>query len=693
MRICSVLLLLVSVNAFCDDDALIANEIHVNLKSPTYQNGILFTTSGGVIQNEDIRIQAKSIQYTRKGAVHKIEAEGDLLIQYKKRIFVGSELQYDFNEKRGVVYDAKTSVNKLYIGAEMIELNPDGSFEASQAFITTCENKEATWDIRSGTINITRDGQVDSRNTTFRLFGVPVFWLPSFKMNLNKPQDPIFDYNLSWDSGMGPRASVSYQFYSWKDFSMFGRLEYRWGVGWGGSWDAKYLSSESNTRFVMRNYLAKDRLEPAPNSQRRYRVQGDFEHISENNKSLAAITWDKYSDVRMQSDFKSDDPELNPAKKTVLYLRHREDPYTASLLVRPRLNPFESIKQDLPTGFFTLRPIELGSTGIYSTSLVKASYLDFAYSTQLIKHLASYHAGRVELREKLFRPFQVGPVTCTPIIGGDGIFYSHSPSSHAKWVGLLAYGFKAETRAIRQFTQYKHQIEPYAEYKGLSKPTVSPDHHYIFSIQDGQNKLNQLKAGIRSLLFSKKRAGKEALFHADLYANAFFADFAIPQVVPYGYLDFTWNLPTVLIDWQNSWNFRQSTLQYSNARLLWTLNEHVAFSLEGRFRSRFDWRKGDHENFVLDVTRSQEELLRSPLSDRRITFLSNLFVRLNPFWECRLQSHHGFYRLDQSPYNELKLDLVTWLSSALKLHLGYKYTDYTKPNFPHHFDVSLELVK
>jgi len=297
------------------------------------------------------------------------------------------------------------------------------------------------------------------------------------------------------------------------------------------------------------------------------------------------------------------------------------------------------------------------------------------------------------LREKIYRPLQAGPITITPLVGADGIFYSNSPTSHSKWFGVLVYGIKADTRGVRTFETFKHQIEPYIEYSGLSKPTVSPDHHYIFSIQDGLDKINQLQAGIKNIFFSKSRPGKESSFSADLYANAFFADLAIPQLVPYGYLNLNWNLPSVFIDWQNSWNFRENALQYSNARLKWTVNEHFAFSIEGRYRSRFDWRKGDHDSFILDVSRSQYELLRSPLSDRRITLLSNIFIRLNPFWECRIQTHHGFYRLHQSPYNEMMIDLVTWLNSALKLHFAYRYTDYTKPNFPHHFSIDLELIK
>ncbi len=694
MRISLVVVLLFSVAAFADNDALISHEVTVKLQNPTYKDGILFTTDGGVIQNQDIRIQARSIQYTRKGGVHKIEAEGDLLIQYKKRIFVGSELQYDFNTKTGVVYDAKTSISNLYLGSDKIELNADGSFSANDAFMTTCENKDSSWSIRSKRVHVTKDRLVETSNTTFRMFDVPVLWVPYLRMSLQKNSSPsLLEYDFKWDSGMGPRASVRYQFYSWKDLSLFGRLEYRLSVGWGGAIETEYLPADKKTRFVTRSYLAKDRLESAPNPQQRYRLLGDFVHESKNDRTLTVATWDKYSDVRMQSDFRNEDFEVNRAKKTLFYLRHRDDNYITSIKVRPKLNPFESIKQDLPTGFLALPPLRLGATGIYSTSLLKASYLDFSYSTQLVSRLPDYRSGRVELREKLYRPFHAGPITITPLAGVDGIFYSNSATSNAKWFGVASYGVKAESRAIRSFQHVKHQIEPYIEYSGLTKPSVIPDRHYIFSIQDGLDKINQVRAGVKNILFAKNNSGKEALFNADLYANAFFADFAIPQLVPYGYLNLNWNLSSVFIDWQNGWNFRQKTLQFSNARLKWTINQNIALSLEGRYRSRYDWRKSDHDNFILDVNRSQSELLLSPLSDRRITFLTNVFIRLNPFWECSIQSHHGFFRLNQAPYNEMMVDLVTWLNSALKLHVSYRYTDYTKPNFPHHFTIDLELIK
>jgi hypothetical protein len=660
----------------------------VDLRNPVYTNGTLSTKNGGVVEGQDLRIQAKSIQYVRKDGVHKVEAAGDLLIQYKGRAYVGKELEYDFNKQSGVVFEGKTFSSIWYVGGSEVFLCPDGSYKVSDAFITTCENADSSWDLHAQQVQIFKEDLVEAKNVRFRLFRIPTFWLPSFKLNLKKMKGPVFRYSIDWDKGQGPRAMVRYQLYSWRDFALYGRVEYRWKTGWGGAIETEYFPTAYKTSFVTRSYLGTDRLETAPDKQRRYRLQGALHAASQSDKTTLALTWDKYSDVRMPADFKSEDFEVNTAKKTIFYLRHEEEKFLATAKVRPRVNTFESIKQDLPTFYLMPKPFELGKTGILSSNFIRASYLDFIYSNQLVSHLSGFSSARIEAYQNLSRAFPMGPLMFTPYLGARGIFYSKSPLEHEKFLGFLSYGARLSARAKKQWDHYKHQIEPYLDYQALSTPTTRPDGHYIFSIQDGYNRLSQFQAGVRNLLFSKKRPGKEPSFSSSLFVNAFMSEVTIPQFIPRLYLDLDWNLPAINISWRNAWNFRNHTLDYTNARFQWTVNENVAFSLEGRFRSRFDWRKADHTNFLLDVTRSESELLLSPLSDRRITFLTHLFLRLNPFWECHLQSHHGFYRLNETPYNEVKVDLFRWLSSHLKLRLSYSHTDLDD-----RFTAGISLVK
>src|SRR5690554_1251013 len=103
---------------FCS--ILVAEEIKVGLRNPVFKNGVLYTTKGGVIKNEDLRIQAQNIQYFHRiengKTEQKIEADGDLLVQYKGKVFVGTELIYDLVRKTGVIYDAKTFASMFYVG-------------------------------------------------------------------------------------------------------------------------------------------------------------------------------------------------------------------------------------------------------------------------------------------------------------------------------------------------------------------------------------------------------------------------------------------------------------------------------------------------------------------------------------------------------------------------------------------------
>jgi len=660
-----------------------SSEIIVDLRNPVFKNGILYTNQGGVIKSKDIRIQARNIQYIQRKddekTVHLIEAEGDLMIQYKGRVYVGSELEYDFTTKTGTIYEGKTFSSMWYVGGDQIQLHADGSYKVENAFITTCENRDSSWDLHAAQVNVLKEELFEAKQIRLRVFKIPALWLPSFKLSLKKLKEPktesVFRYYANWDKGQGPRVGLRYQFYSWRELALYGRVEYRWRTGWGGAFESEYYPESKRTTFVTRSYLGTDRLETAPDKMRRFRLQGALHSTSESGQTRTTLTWDKYSDVRMPGDFKSEDFEVNTAKRTIFYLYHQEPPYIASLKVRPRVNTFESIKQDLPTLFAATRPFEIGSSGIISMNYAKASYLDFDYSNHLAHSLPDYQSFRVELSEKLYRAFHLGPLTLTPHIGGLALLYGTSPSHEGKKLGLLSYGARANLYAERTFKRYKHVIEPYLEYKALTRPTVGPDEHYIFTIQDGYQKIQQVEIGVRNLLFSKKRPGKAARFAGDLYGEAFFSDATIPQVIPRIYLRLGWNLPSVYISSHYCWNFRHQILDFAKARCKWTVNENIAISLEARYRSKYDWRKGDHENFILDVTRSETELLLSPLSDRRITFLANLFIRITPFWECQIQSHHGFYRFTEDPYNEVKVDLFTWVSSAWKLRLSYSHTD------------------
>jgi hypothetical protein len=661
-----------------ENEEVSTKKLTIDLKNPTFAHGILMTREGGVIKSEDIRIQAKTIQYIKREEdgklIHKIEADGDLMIIYKNKIFVGDELEYDFIEKEGTIYSGKTYSPPWYIGGDKIDLFKDGSYKAENAFITTCENRLSSWDIHAGQVEVEKRELLKAKKVRFRFFRFPTFWFPSFRVNLKKFfKKPIIKYKVNFDR-KNPRGSIRYQAYSWRDLALFLRLDYRLQTGFGGAFETEYFPTHGRSSLVTRSYLASDTIPKELKKRRRYRLQGAYKGFSEDKRTNFKITWDKFSDIKMPGDFKSDDFEINTAKKTEFLMRHQRTNLIGILHAHPRVNSFETIKQDIPTLYFNFRPLRSKIGAIFSNQL-NISYLDLAYSEKLSTSLNDINSFRAETQNSVIWPFNFSKATLTPKMGVIGIFYNDSPQKNSKFLVTFLYSAFLKTEIYRYFEKYKHVVKPYIKYTGLTKPTVNTDHNYIFSIEDGFNKLNMIKLGIVNDIFSLEKFKIAPTFQIDLFANYFIGDDKQKLNLPKIYLNFQANLSSTYLSTENAFNIWRKNIDFSKIELGKTVNENLAYSIEFRYRSKYDFRKADHENFILNVSRKEKTLLESPLSDKRFSFLTHIFLRLSPYLSCHVQSHHGFGRSDEPGYNEFKIELLTMLSTSWKIKLSYEHTE------------------
>lgn len=655
------------------------NELIIDLKNPSFSNGVLTTNEGGVIKNSDLRIQATKIKYIKRkegtSEEHKIEAEGSLMVIYKDNVFVGEALEYDFVEKIGVLYKGATYSCPWYLRGEKILLDKQGNYKLENVSITDCENKDSSWEMFAGKVSVEDESLIKADKVRFRLFSLPVLWFPSFQLNLKKFfSKPIFSFKPNWDKASGPRISVRYEAYSWNDFALYLRLDYRVKMGFGGAVETEYLPEHKRTTFITRSYLAQDMIPNDLAKRRRYRYQGLYHHRSQDNKTTAYVSWDKYSDIRMPNDFKCDDFELDTAKRTELMWRNEQSNLISIVHSRVRVNPFETIKQDLPTIYINVRPIKSEKMGFISYNFAKIAYLDYTYSNAVC-YLKDFHAFRAEMRNELYRPIYLSGITFTPKGGFIGILYNNSPENNAKALTTFLYGGKIQSNLYHVYkNKYKHVVEPYIEYLGLTTPSVDINDHFIFSIEDGYHSINMLKAGILNQLFSLTKLIGKPTIEINTFANCFLGNSKTKLFTPKGYLTLTCNFPTVFLYSESCWNFDQKLVDFSNARLGWTISEDVAVAFEIRYRSAFDWRKADRENFILDVSRDENQMLHSPLSDRRSTFLTHLFFRINPYWTLHFESHLGWNRKKEKGYNEFQIDLYSLITTRWKISLSYLHT-------------------
>jgi hypothetical protein len=657
-------------------------ELVINLTNPVFSQGVIITTEGGVITAPGIRIQAQKIDYTNKIEnglrIQKIVAEGDLMMEYANRAFVGTRLEYDFIKHTGTLTQGKTFVDLWFLGGDVIELKEDGTFYISNAFVTTCESQDNTWEISAKNVQITDNYLLSAKNIRFRFFKVPLFWLPAFKSNLKAFSDPPIRYKIVWDKGLGPRVTMRYRVFSWQDLNLFFRLDYRIKRGFGAAIESEYFSKDGRTTFVTRSYGAHDKSFPDENGPHRYRLQGLYHHNSINEKTQVHLTYDKLSDSRMVGDFRSDDFEINTEKRTHFLVTHQSESTFVNFHVQPRINPFQSIDQELPLFSVGVKPFEIGKTGVISSNYLSAGYLDYVYATDLSKSFHAFdipkstHSVRMETVNELYRPFLMGPVTFMPSVGILGIFYGNNPHHHSVGQGMITYGFQAKTHLFKSYAKARHMIEPYLNFQGLTRPTAGINDHFYFDINDGYFQLNQLKVGVRNSFFLYNSSLFAPSVTADLFTYGFFGKRGFSQTFPKTYLILGWDRPNLAMKGGVAWNNEEHLFDFANIAADWTLNEDIALGIEFRHRSRFDWRKANHDSFILDVARPIDELLHSPLSDGRDTLLARCFIRLAPKWNIQFQTRHGWGRKNEPRYNAGKIDLITMLTCSWRMRLTYE---------------------
>jgi len=650
--------------------------MEVQLKDPLYIDGILSTEQGGVIRAPGFRLQAKHIQYIHKssqeGKTVKILADGDLLLEYEGQYLAGERLEYDCIEHTGSLWEGRVQDGIWFVGGKQIDLKADGSLLIHNAFITTCESQENLWQIHAQSVKVLPSHRIHASEIRMEFFHIPVLWLPSFKTSTKFVSDPPIRYRLVWDRGLGPRATLRYRVFSYNDLELFARVDYRLDKGFGGAIETEYFPEGGQTTCVTRSYAAHDKVVSDETTNHRYRLQGVFTHISLDEKTKTLLTYDKLSDLKMISDFPSSDFTIDTQNRTQFTIHHREDTFQGSFLVEPRLNPFESINQKLPFIRLGIKPFSLGETNILSENRATAGYLNYVYASDLLRShpsLREIHSARASMQNKLYRPCFLGPLQFTPSLGLYTLLYSNN--QQGKSAGQLALMYEGRLSAPFQkfLTKGKHLIEPYLDYEGISKPLSSLSDHYIFMLDDGLYQINSLKFGIYNLFtFVEHRLS------CNLYGYHFFASPTLHAPIPKAYLLASFDAPSYRMEEHTCWNFEEGVLDFCNVLGEYTINENLACILEFRHRSYFDWRKADHENFLVDMARSIHALLDSPLSDGRNTFLAKIQVQLSPKWQCHFTSHYGWGRATEPAYTSFKIDTITLLSCRWQLKFSYTHT-------------------
>ena len=205
---------------------------------------------------------------------------------------------------------------------------------------------------------------------------------------------------------------MRYQLYSWRDFSLFGRVEYRWSTGWGGAIETEYYPPDTHTLLSPEAMWEPIVWKQLPTNNF---VSGSRELIIGEVQTAKRIRLSAGINIATSGcQAISKAKILKSAQPNKLCFGRITRPLLRSQRLKPGRGSIFRIDQAGFTYFLSQYVAPLYRSNRHLSSLwLKASYLDFSYSDKLastptLKPPLDYRSGRFEVRERLHRPIYFG---------------------------------------------------------------------------------------------------------------------------------------------------------------------------------------------------------------------------------------------------------------------------------------------
>jgi hypothetical protein len=672
---------LLTLSFYASSYLLIADEVVVDLKNPTYCEGVLKTDCGGVLKTDCLRIQAEKICYHQEGRkISRVVAEGHLMLLYKSRLFVGKRLEYDFVSKTGQIFEGRFVSDPWFVSGKRIQLRCDGSFFIHESDVTTCEDEDYEFYIRSQSTLVYPNRYAKMKDITFCFFDTPCIWIPQYTANLGSEEGIPMKFQVGLGGYRGIKFTAKYKFLSGDNWKTFARFDYTLARGPGAGIETDYHDKALKRCIRTRSYMARDISYDDPHKRIRYRFQGCYDEFFCRDNITVHAAYDRLSDSEMAADYSYREFELPTGKRTEFSITKQDRNWITDLSARVRVNNFQVVNQQLPSLTGSYRPFTIGSTGIISDFSTRTEYLNYVYANGT-PGTSDFDAARIEVAPRFYRPFIEGPVTITPEVGGIGVFYSNNPEGNAVGQVVGTLGVDANAHFYRYFGDQKHILEPYVQYRFCTHPVTAFRDQFIFDIDDGFARLNMVRLGVANNIYRRNACGVPFKWIGiDIWADAFINTPTVEKSIPKIYAELQWRIsPRICTTIGTAWNNTNNCPDYSNLAVEWTVNRDLAFTAEYRARGPRCWRKGDPTNFILDSFRSVDELEASPLSDQRNIFLTHLYYRLHPDWSLEIETRNGWNRRkttaenSQPSYFEYKIDLAGAIHCGWSGQIGYEH--------------------
>ena len=192
--LCAAILLLLAVPCHAQQVRLPSGKgqyAELSSDGPQTRKGDVFIADKNVdLQYATMRLRADHLEYN--DTTHDSLAQGHVQFDYENEHLEGDEAHFNFTTGVGTFANVRGSIrilrrpnplvlvsdNPLYFEARQVERYANNVFVVHQAWITICDQERPTWQMFAPRARIRLNKSVALVNANFRLFKVPLLWLP-----------------------------------------------------------------------------------------------------------------------------------------------------------------------------------------------------------------------------------------------------------------------------------------------------------------------------------------------------------------------------------------------------------------------------------------------------------------------------------------------------------------------------------
>ncbi len=432
----------------------------------------LVVASGGVeFRFREMRLQAQRVEVDRVS--RDVRAEGEVILDEGPRRLTGSEMTMNLDSRTGQITNAKVFADPdIYFSGAEVEMLGNDVYNVKNGEVTSCLEDNPGWSFRTSNARVRLEGLARLRNTTMRVKGAPVFYLPYmvFPAKSERAAGLLFP-NLGFSQQRGDYLGLAYfqPFGPSYDATLFLDLysEQFYGLGT----EIRYRPSETTTGWF-EGYAIEDPLEEVT----RWKLAWDHSSDDLPLGFRGVVRLRDFSDFDFFRDFERDFNNITIRRvESAGFLSGNWGAQSLNILVSQNEAFISSqdsvVARQLPEIEYRLRSQQLGDLPLY---------LDLLSSVNLISvrrgDLFDVSYSRADLYPQLTLPLSTLPWLSLSVTAGERVtIYEDSVNEELTGLGggsltrtfptagALVVGpslSRVFNKSLGSFAKFKHIFEP-----------------------------------------------------------------------------------------------------------------------------------------------------------------------------------------------------------------------------------------